>query len=67
MDATGFHALEIVYNICKNRKVKLIFSNIQEQRYEILKKYRFIEKIGEDSFCETVDEAVELAAEYIND
>ncbi len=67
MDATGFHALEIIYNICKNRKVKLIFSNMQEQPYEILKKYRFIEKIGEDSFCETIDEAVELAAEYIND
>lgn len=67
MDATGFHALEIIYNMCKNRKIKLIFSNIQEQPYKILLKYNFIDKIGEENFCETIDEAVETAAEYIKE
>ena len=67
MDATGFHALEIIYNMCKNRKIKLIFSNMQEQPYKILLKYNFIEKVGEENFCETIDEAVETAAEYIKE
>lgn len=66
MDATGFHALEIIYNICKNRKVKIIFSNMQEQPYKILEKYKFTDKIGKESFCETIDEAIEVAAEYID-
>lgn len=61
MDATAYHSFEMLYDICKKNKTKLIMLELQEQPMEMLKKYGFIEIIGESSFCNNIDEAIERA------
>jgi SulP family sulfate permease len=65
MDATAFHALEIIQEMCKHRKMSLIFSKVQEQPMKMMEKYGFVEKIGTDNFCDNIDFAMDKAAEYI--
>lgn len=61
MDATAYHSFEMLYDICKKNKTKLIMLELQEQPMEMLKKYGFVEIIGESSFCNNIDEAIERA------
>lgn len=66
MDATGFHALEIIFDMCKKHKITVIFVNVQEQPYEMMKKYRFVERAGVDNFFDNIDLAMEKGVNIIN-
>ena len=66
MDATGFHALEMIFDMCKHKGITVIFSKVQEQPYQIMQKYKFIEKAGSDNFVENIDEAISKAVDVIN-
>ncbi|WP_010233694.1 SulP family inorganic anion transporter [Clostridium arbusti] len=61
MDSTAYHSFEMLHNICKKHHTKLIILKIQNQPLEMLKKYGFVEMIGENNFCGAVDEAIERA------
>ncbi|MCY6369845.1 SulP family inorganic anion transporter [Clostridium ganghwense] len=65
MDSTAFHAIEMLYDVCKKNKTKLIISELQEQPMQMLNKYGFIEKIGEKNFCEDIKDAVQRAHELL--
>ncbi|MCY6485600.1 sulfate permease [Clostridium aestuarii] len=65
MDATAFHAVEILYDICKKNKTKLIISELQEQPVQMLNKYGFIEMVGEKNVCKDIKEAVQRAHELL--
>ena len=55
IDATGFHALERIYERCKKDGVQLILSHVQKQVLKTLEKYDFVHKIGEDHICKNID------------
>jgi SulP family sulfate permease len=61
MDATAYHAFEMLYDVCKHHHTELIILNIQEQPLNVLKKYGFAEILGMENFCNTVSEAIERA------
>lgn len=61
MDATAMHTLNGVYDICKKNDIKLIFSHVNAQPMSVMKKDRFIEKVGAKMFCNNIDEALLLA------
>ncbi|MBU3188662.1 sulfate permease [Clostridium bowmanii] len=61
MDATGYHALEMLYGICKKHRTQLIILNLQEQPTTVLCNYGFIDKLGEANICSNLDEAIERA------
>ncbi|MCB2289128.1 sulfate permease [Clostridium sp. CS001] len=61
MDATGYHALEMLYDICKKHHTQLIMLNLQEQPISTLEKYGFVETLGRENFCSNVEEAIERA------
>ena len=61
MDATAMHTLNGVYDICKKNDIKLIFSHVNAQPMSVMKKDRFIEKVGVKMFCNNIDEALLLA------
>lgn len=61
MDSTAYHSFEMLHNVCKKNATKLIILKIQNQPLEMLKKYGFVDMIGENNFCGTVDEAIERA------
>jgi SulP family sulfate permease len=65
MDATAYHGFEMLHEICERHGTKLIIMDIQEQPRKVLKKYGFIERIGEDMLCEGLEEAIGRANELL--
>ena len=61
LDATAMNSIEALYKKCVKKNVKLILSHVNSQPYEVMKKAGFVEKIGEENFCNHIDEALSLA------
>ena len=61
IDATGYHALETLYTICKKHHTELIMLTLQEQPITALEKYGFIDILGKENFCSNVEQAIERA------
>ncbi|WP_428057277.1 SulP family inorganic anion transporter [Candidatus Avelusimicrobium fimicolum] len=55
MDATGFHALESIFNSCQKDGVQLILSHVQKPVLKTLEKYGFIKRLGKDHICKNID------------
>ena len=65
LDATAMHAMEQLYERCNKQNIQLVFSHVNEQPYNTMKKSGFIEKIVADNFRPHIDDALEWA-EKIN-
>ncbi|SHH86267.1 SulP family inorganic anion transporter [Clostridium grantii] len=65
MDATAFNALRRIEKRCSNEKITLLFTELNEQPLKLLRVSGFVEKIGENSFFDTVEKAVEYADELV--
>jgi len=61
IDATGYHALDMLYDMCKKHHTQLIMLNLQEQPINALEKYGFIDVLGKANICSNVEEAIERA------
>lgn len=61
MDATAFHSLETLYDLCKKRNTKLILMGLPDQPYNMLKKYGFIDIIGKENICRTINKSIKRA------
>ncbi|MBZ9685125.1 sulfate permease [Clostridium estertheticum] len=61
MDATGYHALELLYGICTKHHTQLIMLNLQEHPINVLEKYGFIDMLGKDNICSNVEAAIDRA------
>lgn len=61
IDATGYHALDMLYDICKKHHTELIMLNLQEQPFQALEKYGFIDDLGNENICSNVEQAIERA------
>ena len=61
IDATAMHNLEQLQRDCEKKGVQLIFSHVNEQPMNVMKKAGFIEKVGKENFCAHIDEALARA------
>jgi SulP family sulfate permease len=61
IDATGYHGLEMLYELCKKHHTGLIMLNLQSQPLNVLSKYGFIDLLGSENFCTSVEEAIDRA------
>lgn len=61
IDATAMHNLETLAEQCEKKKIQLILSHVNEQPLRVMKKAKFVERIGEDHFCKHIDDALTLA------
>lgn len=66
MDSTAYHSFEMLYDICKKHHTRLILLKIQEQPLSMLRKYGFIDILGEKNLCNTVEEGIERANVILN-
>ncbi len=57
MDSTGFHALVTFYKVCERSGTRAIFVNLDDKLFKVLKKFGFIEMVGEENFCRDLAEA----------
>lgn len=62
IDATAIHSIEQLYETCREQKITLILSHVNEQPEKVLRKSGLYEKIGEQNVCHHIDEALERAA-----
>lgn len=65
VDFTAIRALENLLTICQKKNIQLIFSHTLEQPYEVMKKARYVEKVGEENFCENIDAAIARAEQFV--
>jgi SulP family sulfate permease len=63
LDATAMRALEMLYDDCNKKGVRLVFSHVNEQPMRTMEKDGFVEKVGRENFAAHIDEALEKAAE----
>lgn len=66
LDATAMNSLESLYKKCKANHVELILSHVNEQPLDVMKKAGFYETLGEERFCEHIDDALAMAAKIEN-
>ena len=67
IDATGYHALERIYNRCKDDGVQLILSHVQKHVRKTLEQYGFIKRLGEDHLCRNIDHSLMRAESIVKD
>ncbi len=65
LDATAMRSLEMLYDDCKKKNVRLIFSHVNEQPMRTMEKDGFVEKVGKENFCDHIDDALELASKSV--
>ncbi|MDF7806960.1 sulfate permease [Pontiellaceae bacterium B12219] len=61
IDATGLHVLQDLYKTCLKEGTQLIFSGVAPQPRQVFIKSGFLEIVGPDNFCESIDLALERA------
>ena len=66
IDATAMRNLEILFDNCSNRGVKLIMSHVNEQPMKVIQKAGFFDKVGEKNFCAHIDDALSRAQEIVS-
>ena len=61
IDATAMNSLENLYKKCQMKDVTLIFSHVNEQPLNAMKKAGLYKSVGKDNFCPNIDSALERA------
>lgn len=62
LDVTALHSLENLFKTCKKKHIQLLFSHVQEQPLNTMKKAGFYELVGKDNFRKNIDDALEYAS-----
>lgn len=65
MDVTALHSLEGLYDTCKKKGIKLLFSHVQDQPYHTMDKAGFIQQLGETNFRKNIDDALDYATSLL--
>ncbi len=61
MDATAVYFMEQTLQKCQKNNITLIFSHVQKQPMEVMKKTGFADEVGAENFCANIDAALERA------
>ena len=63
MDITALNGLRRLYEECKSKNIKVLFSHVNEQPMSVFLKSGMFDLVGEDSFAPNIDAALERAVE----
>jgi len=66
IDATGLHVLQDLYKKCLKDHTKLIFSGVLTQPLIVFERSGFLDEVGEDNFCATIDAALLRASTLLD-
>ncbi|MBR5553048.1 MAG: STAS domain-containing protein [Clostridia bacterium] len=58
LDVSALKVLTSLVDGCKSRGVRVVFAHVQAQPMKILKKSGFFDKVGNENFADTVDDAI---------
>lgn len=66
IDATGVESLLRIVKRCKRRNMEVIFSHVNEQPMKAMMKAGFGELVGDENFCDHIDNALIRVEEIVN-
>ena len=66
LDATAMHSLEQFYERCKTAGITLVFSHVNEQPMNTMKKGGFVNMIGKENFRPHIDDAIAWAGKLVD-
>lgn len=61
LDATAMHNFEQFHEKCMKKNIQIIFSHVNEQPMNVIRKSGFYDVIGKDNFCAHIDDALRRA------
>lgn len=61
LDVSALDALKEVYNKCREKDITVIFSHVNNQPMQVMKKSGFYDEVGDVCFAKNIDEALSLA------
>lgn len=61
MDASAMNAIKRIDKRCHERKIKLLYAQVNEQPMKVMLSSGYVDKIGDNSFFEETDEAIRYA------
>lgn len=62
LDSTAMNSIEALYKKCVAKGINVVFSHVNAQPLEVMKKNGFYDMVGEDRFCPHIEEAISLAS-----
>ena len=65
IDATGIHSFEALIKTCRRKGITLIMSHVNEKPLKFFHKAGIYEEIGEENFCDNIDDALARASAII--
>lgn len=65
LDLTALNALEHLYEKCEKQGAHLVLSHVNEQPLQVMRKSGFYDMVGEEHFCNHIDEALNKAGDII--
>ncbi len=65
IDATGIHSFESLIKTCHKMGITLIMSHVNEKPMKFFHRAGLYEEIGEENFCDNIDDALARAAAII--
>ena len=65
LDSTAMNALTALTKTCESKGVTIVFSHVNEQPMNVMKKAGFVALAGEENFCPNITAALERAEEII--
>lgn len=62
IDATAMNSLETLRQKCVEQQVEMVFSHVNPQPLEVMKKNGFYDLVGAERFCPHIEEAIQMAS-----
>lgn len=66
IDATGLHVLRRLHKQCEKQNTQLVFSGVTAQPHQAFARSGFLNELGKEHVCESIDEALILARKLIS-
>ena len=62
LDASAMHAMEGLFERCKEANIQMVFSHVNEQPMKTMEKCGFVDKVGKENFKPHIDDAIAWAS-----
>ena len=65
IDSTAMNALFNLTKVCENKGITLVFSHVNKQPLNVMKKSGFVDLVGRENFCPNISAALKHAEKLI--
>ncbi|HAH19043.1 MAG TPA: sodium-independent anion transporter [Eubacterium sp.] len=62
LDASAMHAMEGLFERCKEANIQMVFSHVNEQPMKTMERCGFVDKVGKENFKPHIDDAIAWAS-----